>query len=248
MGKKVTVIPIIPRITTGSHSRLVIFEQCKHRANLKYAQRIPEPERALLPGKTEHANDRGTRIHNNAELFMKGKAKLTPELFTFRPEMEELHRRYKLKQAIAEDEWGMTADWEPCAWNAKEVWLRLKLDFLVFLSGEEAVVIDLKTGRRQGNEVKHAEQTNLYQLVTFLRYAKLNTVHTELWYPDVNELHSQTYHRDQGLRYLRNWNNRLTRMTAYQFTDERTDANPSMFTCKWCMYGPKGSKICTRGV
>ena len=33
---------------------------------------VPEPERALRPGQTEHANDRGSRIHDNCELYVRG--------------------------------------------------------------------------------------------------------------------------------------------------------------------------------
>jgi hypothetical protein len=41
-------------ITSWSHSRIVDFEACKYRAWLKYDQKIPEPERELPEGKTEH--------------------------------------------------------------------------------------------------------------------------------------------------------------------------------------------------
>ena len=58
------------RIKAWSYSRLVDFEQCKLRAKLKYIDRIPEPARPLPPGKTEHANDRGTRIHDAGERFV----------------------------------------------------------------------------------------------------------------------------------------------------------------------------------
>ena len=68
------------RIKAWSYSRLVDFEQCKLRAKLKYIDRIPEPARPLPPGKTEHANDRGTRIHDAAERFVRGGVELIPEL------------------------------------------------------------------------------------------------------------------------------------------------------------------------
>lgn len=240
---------VIPIINTWSHSRLSIFEQCKHRAYLKYVKKEPEPERPLPPGKTEHANDRGTRIHENGELFVKGKAKLNPELRKFfSPEFEKLYELYLAGQVKMEDEWAMTREWEPCDWSAQEAWLRLKLDALVFLSNTEAVAIDVKTGRRDGNEIKHAEQVQLYQLVTFLRYPELETIHTELWYVDIDELHVQTYRRDQGLRFKQKFNQRGEKITTYEFKGEKQDANPSIFTCKWCMYGPKGSRACSRGV
>lgn len=239
----------IPGLKTWSHSRLALFEQCKHRVFLKHIAKEPEPERALPPGKLEHANDRGSRIHENGELFVKGKAKLCPELRKFFTlEYERLYTLYKEGKVYMEDEWAMTREWEPCDWKAKDAWLRLKLDALVFLSDTEAVAIDLKTGRRQGNEIKHAEQVQLYQLVTFLRYPQLETLHTELWYSDVDDLYSQTYRRDQGLRFKQKFHQRGEAITSYVFKDEKTDANPSIFTCKWCMYGKRGSGVCKRGV
>src|SRR5690606_8448838 len=66
------------QIKSWSYSRLTGLEQCALRAKLAYIDRIPEPERPLPPGKTEHANDRGTRIHLAAELFVRGEAELIP--------------------------------------------------------------------------------------------------------------------------------------------------------------------------
>lgn len=229
-------------IPTWSFSRLGDFEQCKYRAKLKYLDKIPEPERPLPPGKTEHANDRGTRIHDAAERYVRGGIELIPELHGFRPEFEKLKADFAAGKVSLEGEWGMNRQWEPVAWGSSDVWFRLKLDALVFLSKTEAVVIDYKTGRRYGNEVKHAEQTQLYQLVTFLRYPKLETIHTELWYPDVDELHSATYKRPQGLRFRRGFDvrgNALTTCTEFP-------ANPNIFTCKRCPY--KGTEHCTKGV
>lgn len=233
------VAPKVIQIHTWSHSRLSIFEQCKYHVYLRYGLKIPEPVRPLPEGKTEHANDRGTRIHTNGELFVKGKAKLGPELRRYyAQEFEALHRLYREKRAFLEDEWGMTRDWEPCDFKAKDVWLRLKLDAMVRMSKREAVVIDVKSGRRMGNEIKHAEQVQLYQLVTFLRHPEIDIVHVELWYIDIDDFFTQTYTRDQGLRFMRKFNERGTALTTYPFTgDQKIEANPSIFTCKWCPYG-----------
>ncbi len=237
----------MPSLRSWSHSRLTDFEKCKHRVALKHIQKIPEPERPLPPGKTEHANDRGSRIHNNGELYVRNQAKLCPELAKYyRTEFDKLQALFPTGQVFLEDEWGMDSSWEPCDW--KEAWLRLKIDALVFLSPTEAVVIDYKTGRREGNEIKHGEQVQLYQLVTFLRYPQLETITVELWYTDIDDLFQQTYRRDQGLRFQRRFNERGMKLTTYDFTGEKADANPNVFSCKWCMYGKKGSGVCKRGL
>ncbi len=229
-------------IPTWSFSRIQDFEQCKRRAKLKYLDKIPEPERPLPPGKTEHANDRGTRIHDAGERFARGGIELVPELQKFKPEFERLKALYATGNVSLEGEWAMDRSWEPVAWASSDAWLRLKLDALVFLSPTEAVAIDYKTGKRYGNEVKHNEQLQLYQLVTFLRYPKLETIHVELWYLDVDELVTVTYTRNQGLRFRRSFENRGNAMT----TCTEFPPNPNIFSCKYCPY--KGTEHCDRGV
>lgn len=233
---------VTPPLKSWSFSSLSDFERCKYYSFLKRVEKIPEPERALPPGKSEHANDRGSRIHDQAEMFVRGTGKFASEMRSFETEFNALQRLFSQGQVQLEGEWGMSKDWEPADW--KKAWLRLKLDALVFLSPEEAVAIDYKTGRRFGNEFKHAEQVQLYSLVTLLRYPQLNTVHTELWYLDQDEMAGMTVHRHQGLRFRQKWDERGNRMTsAVDFP-----ANPNVFTCKYCMYGPRGSGICERGV
>ena len=172
------------RIKAWSYSRLVDFEQCKLRAKLKYIDRIPEPVRPLPPGKTEHANDRGTRIHDAAERFVRGGVELLPELKSFATEFHDLRNKYEHGMVSLEGEWAVNKDWEPVAWGDKDAWARIKLDAFVRLSKTHAVVIDYKTGKKFGNEIKHAEQTQLYQLAAFLRYPELETIDVELWYTD----------------------------------------------------------------
>lgn len=219
-------------INSWSHSRLVDFEKCKYLAFLKYDKRIPEPERPLPPGKTEHANDRGTRVHEAAEHFVSNvRDDLTPELRSFEHEFDALRNLYDRGMVSLEGEWGYDQGWEPTDW--KTAWLRMKLDALVFLSDYEAVAIDYKTGKKFGNEIKHGEQLMLYQLATFLRYPKLEVVHTELWYVDQDDLTCRTFSREQGLRFKQAWDRRGTAITtAVEFP-----ANPNRFSCQYCPYG-----------
>jgi hypothetical protein len=74
------------QISSGSYTRLAKYEACPFSAKLAYIDRIPEPERPLPPGKTEHANDRGTRLHEAAEKYIKGGVELIPELAKFEKE------------------------------------------------------------------------------------------------------------------------------------------------------------------
>jgi RecB family exonuclease len=231
-------------IPTWSYSRLSIYEQCPFRAKLAYIDRIPEPPRPLPPGKTEHANDRGTRIHEAAELYVQGGVELVPELAKFKEEFVKLRQMYSEGKVALEGEWGYTTDWAPTSWTSADVWLRVKLDALVHLSDTHAVVIDYKTGRKFGNEIKHAEQCQLYQLATFMRYPELQNIEVELWYLDQDDITRMSYTRDQGLRFHSGFNIRGCSITQ----SEEFPAKPNMFNCKWCPYGPKGTGHCNQGV
>ena len=219
-------------IKSWSFSRLQVFQECPYRARLTWVDKVPEPERSLPVGKTEHANDRGSRIHEDAENFVRGKGTLTKELMKFRPEFERLKELFDTGVVCLEDEWAFDRDWQTIDWSDPRAWGRLKIDALIRLSAERAVVVDYKTGRKDGNEIKHAKQTQLYALVCFLRDPQLEEIHTELWYLDQNEITRTRYTRKQAMRYLKTFDNGAKKMTsATEFKP-----NPNMYTCRWCPY------------
>lgn len=229
-------------IPSWSHSKVVDFEKCRFYAFLKHDQRIPEPERPLPPGKTEHANDRGTRVHQSCEDYVAGRvAELDPEAEKhFGPQLDLLRVLHAEGRVSLEGEWAMDSDWNPTEW--KTGWLRLKLDAMVHL-GSEAIVIDYKTGRKFGNEIKHGEQLQLYALVTLLRYPELEWVTAQLWYLDQDEVTQLRFRRDQALRFRERWHKRGLNIT----TCEKFPPNPNIFSCRYCMYGPWGSGHCQVG-
>jgi hypothetical protein len=232
-------------IKSWSYSRLSEFEKCKFRAKLLYLDKKKEPERALPAGKTEHANDRGTRIHEAAELFVKSenRIELIPELVDFKEEFERLREMFKLGLVSLEGDWAFDAGWQPCAYFSESAWARVKLDAMAMLEPHHALVVDYKSGRKHGNEVKHSDQMSLYQLSTFLRNPDVTKVTVELWYIDQNDLTRQVYTREQGLRHLKNFNRRALDMT----TCEDFPPNPNDYTCRWCFFGAKGNGLCPTG-
>lgn len=234
----------MPHITSWSYSRAVVFETCKLRARLAFVDKIPEPLRALPPGKSEHANDRGTRVHAGAERYVMGPVELLPELASFSTEFTRLHHLYKEGLVSIEGEWAFTQDWSPTAWMSNDAWLRMKLDALVRLTDTRAVVIDYKTGKKSGNEIKHAEQGQLYQLAAFMRYPELEEVDVEFWYTDQDDLTHMHYTRDQGLRFFGGFDQRGKRITS----EREFPPSPNAYNCRWCPYGPKGTGHCTVGI
>lgn len=231
-------------LKTASFSRLTEFEKCPYRAKLKFIDKVPEPERPLKPGQTEQPNDRGTRVHQAAETYIQSNIELIPELHTFRPEYDRLRALYQEGKVSVEGEWGYTDAWQPTAWFSSDVWLRVKLDAMVRLSDTHAVVIDLKTGRKSGNEIKHGDQVLLYKLAAAFRYPELEQITAELWYSDADDITTTTASREQVMKHFKRFNDRFQRMTsATEFP-----AKPNKFNCMYCLYGPKGSGVCKVGV
>lgn len=223
-------------IKSWSFSRLLDFETCKYRAKLKYIDRIPEPDRPLPPGKSEHANDRGTRVHTAAELYVQGGVELVPELQGYKEKYDELRTIYASSpQSISlEGDWAFDRQWNATAWRSYSAWCRMKLDAFVQVTADFGRVIDYKTGRKHGNEVKHTEQGQLYQLAAFLKFPTLNSIDVEFWYTDhpVDQLYRTSYTREQGTRYFEKFNKRAEALTsATEFPP-----NPNAHSCRWCPY------------
>lgn len=222
-------------IKSVSYSKLLDFEQCPLRCKMKHVDRIPEEK--------SPAAERGTQIHQMAEDYVGGKLKKLPvELGKFADEFDVLRREFKSNKVSLEGEWGFDKDWLPT--NYKTAWLRMKADSTCFIDMRNAVTIDYKTGASYGNEIKHGFQILLYAIATFILYPKLEKITVELWYLDKDELTQREYTRKEALRQLQGFDKRLKAVTnATSFPP-----NPSIFTCKWCSFGPAKGNQCPHGV
>lgn len=231
-------------IKTWSYSRLTVFEQCPLRARLAYVDKIPEPPRPLPAGKIEHPNERGTRVHTGAELYVTENVELLPELAPFKEELDRLKAFFKQGKVSVEGEWAYDNEWVPTSWMSDTAWLRMKLDAMVHITDTAAAVIDHKTGKKAGNELKHAEQGQLYQLGTFMRFPKLEKVTVEFWYLDQDDITRIDFTREQGMKYFKIFNERAKRLTDATFFPPK----PNIYNCRWCPYGPRGTKHCDVGI
>lgn len=232
-------------INAGSFSRLDVFETCKKHAELKFVHKIPEPDRGPHP-KGEWPNDRGSRIHDECEAYVKGeREKISVEAKDFKAELEKLHSLYQQDQVFTEEMWCFDEAWVPCdQYDYDSIAFRVKTDITVFLSETSAVIIDYKTGRRYGNEYKHAQQMKLYAVGAILRYPDLREITTELWYLDQKELADMTFTAMQAKKMLKDWNARNQEM----MNCDEFPANPSKTNCRWCPYSIKGTGDCEVGV
>ena len=224
------------QIPSSSPSRLTVYEQCPLRAWLQFGKKIPDPT-------PKPAADRGTAMHKMAEDFVRGKqtGSFPYELGKFKEEFHVLRTLFLNGQASLEGEWGYDQEWTATEW--KSAWLRLKLDAIVHVSETEAIVIDYKSGKRFGNEIKHGEQLMFYAAATASRFPLIQSIHTELWYLDIDEVAYAHYTREAAMRALARFHTRLEKMTKPQIYQP----NPNIFSCKYCPYGSWGTGHCKAG-
>lgn len=221
-------------ISSWSISRLQIFEQCQYRAKLQWLDKIPD----LQPKK---AADRGSAIHLEAENYVQGKGELTHNLRHFAADLTALKAHYDQGRVTVEEEWAFDNNW--CVSEWAKGWLRLKCDAVCHLADDHVVVIDHKTGKRFGNEIKHAIQLQLYAVCALIRYPNVEQVTCELWYIDQNELASFMLHRRQLKKYLTMFDKK-----GREFTETvNFKPNPNVVTCKYCPYHPDRQGDCQYG-
>ena len=223
----------------ASFSRLQYYSNCPKAYKFKYIDKISELERPQ--SKTgEHANTRGSRIHEAADDYINGRCSdLIPELHSFKEEFASARLINLATPDLVSTEQFWTCDdtWTPTNPEYDDkYWLVTIVDLLIFTNKEKtnARVIDFKSGKIWGNEVKHATQLQLYAVAAFTRYPTLESISAELWYVDKAKKPKATvYTRDQAMRFQRYWNTRIKTM------QEDTDftAKPHMQSCMFCNYG-----------
>ena len=235
------------RISSVSYSRLEIFEKCGWWAFLEFVERRPKPVDPT--GKGEVAKNRGILIHGEAEKYIRGESNvLVRELQKGQiPELlDRLRTDWPDGHIEVEQDWAFTLDWDKTQWNNwKECWLRVKCDVVEHGDGLLHIV-DWKSGKRFGNEVKHSQQGLLYGVASIMRYPDPTDIKITFAYTDEGKVVSKTHKREVLARMLPSFDERLKKVTS----TEKFAAKPSKITCRFCPFGPNngGDRSCPWGV
>lgn len=99
-------------------------------------------------------------------------------------------------------------------------------------------IIDHKTGRKFGNEMKHADQGLCYALHAMHRFPEIETFTTEFWYLDQGVSTIRGFNRKQLGMLLTRYHNRARKMTQ---TVDFIPA-PTVYNCQYCSYGANTNK------
>jgi RecB family exonuclease len=220
-------------ITAWSWSRLEVFEKCPYQAYLKFYEKRPEPENP----RRDAALSRGTLLHEAAEAYIRGELK-DADMSPFKRVMADLDKSRDLfaqGRARVEEEWAFDVEWQRTDWSAPTTWLRVKTDVCQEPTDDLTVgeVIDWKSGKKEGNEIKHIQQGQLYAATAFVWQPQYDVVSVKFRYVDHSEKLDRTYTRAQGAQFLDAFTKRAKRMTEA----EVFPAKPNKINCKYCPYG-----------
>ena len=211
-------------VPTTSFSSLSNFEKCPHHLFLSKVEKCPD-----VAGP---AADRGSKIHDKAEQFIKGESgdELPKELMKFEELFQDLRAKYPDGAIHVEEDWAFTRGWEVTGWSDSNTWLRMKLDALNLESPTSAIVYDWKTGQKFGNEVKHGQQALLYVIATFVKWPHLEFVEANMVYTDKGLKMTTAYSRDQAMLFFDRYNLRFNQAT----TCVEFKPTPNASSCRWC--------------
>lgn len=216
-------------VKTWSFSSLTKFEACPYSVYLGKVEGFKEP--------AGPAADRGTELHAMLERYVMGEDTALPSKLSKSESMvtyvNSVRDAYAEGLVEVEQEWTFDKSWAICEPKTPEVWAIFKCD-IVLHEGETSMrIIDWKSGRIFGNELKHGTQAMFYCIAALLRYPKLEYVEAEFSYID----HNQNAIRCTMTRAeLPHFLPRLTKRALAMTTAQHFPVSPSAQNCRWCRY------------
>lgn len=212
-------------VPAWSMSRLFDYESCPHSVYLSKVKKMPTPSGA--------AAERGTQIHNHIEGYVQGEhTDVIKEMHGFIKLIDLLRDEYAAARVEVEGDWAFTRNWQVTDWAGRDAWGRFKLDAIWHETESSATVIDWKTGRKFGNELKHNQQGMGYAIAAFHRYPTLEFINVKFAYLDKNDELKGSYTRRQAMMLEPALTQRADKMTtAIEF-----EPKPSFHACRYCAH------------
>jgi hypothetical protein len=203
-----------------SYSSLSLFQQCpKKYYHLRVEKSIKEPQSEQMRY--------GLDLHKAAEEYIRDGIAL-PEGFAF---MRETLDQLKALpgEKYCEYKLGLTRDLEPCEFFDDNVWWRGIADLLV-INGDEARVLDYKTGKDKYADTKQLE---ILALAVFKKFPQVQRVRAGLLFVIHTNFIKAAYERTKEMEMWNKWLPETNKLeTAYEKNVWNAKQN---FTCKaWC--------------
>lgn len=202
-----------------SWSRLDTFEACPlqfyHKNVIK-----------SVPFVQNDAMKRGERLHAHLENALKS-GTVHEEISHMAPTIEKL-RGVSWDECLIEVDVAYNEDKRPVSWFGKDVWVRIKQDFMA-KRGDRAVSIDFKSGKNRG----YSDQLKLYAGVAMHMWQDVEEVITSYVFIDSNQKEEKRFRRDD---YEHIWQEFGERAERIQIANESGEwpAKPSAMACRFC--------------
>jgi len=223
------------RIRATSFSRLKEYRECPLKAKLKFVLKVEDP-RPPLPEGQEHPLDRGSRIHELAENVVRYgcDGPFPKELEKFQPRLERLRELYVDGRAYTEMPIAMDENWKQSdPRDFENTVYRMIADMVVVVEPAHYLIIDYKTGRKDGNEVVHTQQGIEYLSAFALTHPDIQRFQFEAWYLDKGEiLPTITFSRHELSTHIKSFMESHKEMRDARYFPP----TPSMQACLFCPF------------
>jgi hypothetical protein len=203
-----------------SYSSLSLFQQCPKKYNhLRVLKDVVEPQSEQILY--------GLEVHKAAEDYVREGKPLPEHLAYMKGMLDALIAKPGIKHA--EQKLGLTEQLEPCGFMAKDVWWRGIAD-LTIVNGEEAKVIDYKTGNHRYADTKQLE---ILSLAIFKHYPSVKVVKSGLLFVVHKAFIKADFTQEKQEELWQYWKDETARLKAAY--DNNVWNPKTNFTCKaWC--------------
>jgi len=203
-----------------SYSSLSLFKQCpKKYHHLRVLKDIEESESEQMRY--------GLELHKAAEEYIRDGTDLHPGFEFMRDSLDHLKQLPGDKHC--EMKLGLTRDLEACEFFADNVWWRGIADLLV-INGDEARVLDYKSGKDKYADTKQLE---ILSLAVFKKFPQVKRIKAGLLFVVHSNFIKEKYNRDEEMEL---WNKWLPETNKLEMAYEKDVWNAKQnFTCNgWC--------------
>jgi hypothetical protein len=218
----------VPKSFSWSFSRLKAFEDCPRRYHETQVLK-DEHGKPKWPEEPSAILKFGDDVHSHMAVALRHNQPLPTKYKQFQQWIDKVARTPG--ELLVEDEcqWAVTREMKPCAWFAKDVWLRTVAD-AVKLDDNVALVVDWKTGKSlNGDPV----QLMLTSLMAFLQFPKLECVRSDFIWLQEDCQTTQVLYRNECAAQ---WTNILPRVARLESATASNNfpPQPNRFCRNWC--------------
>jgi CRISPR/Cas system-associated exonuclease Cas4 (RecB family) len=229
-----------------SFSSAQSYDKCPKAIEHRYVLKTPKDAR------DNSAAERGTAIHKELEEYLASntvgvrpntiaspletsstltRAPIDPAQFKYEGlvgKIKELCDQYPFTQ---EQMLFFDQNWNPVA-TFQEAWLLAAMDVFINISDEECIIVDWKTGKKEGNEIKHQQQSQLYALCAWKRNQNLKKIKVIFVYLDQGTKTEAVWKAGHMPRFFKTWDAKgkeITSCTSFK-------PKPNKYSCRYCDY------------